>query len=145
MDRDVARETLLLRLVESRADAARVRARVDSSAFGDHAALVMLVADHDLHVPDAPLLGDERRAALLSYVHALAEAGNRNARPRTARTGHRSVDPRWELAESAYRELLALPRLRPDGPDLDTLLDALSAGPGVPRQVGRDRTRRRRR
>ncbi|MDO8107717.1 hypothetical protein Q6348_10970 [Isoptericola sp. b441] len=136
MDRDVAREELLLRLVGSRADAARVRARVDSSAFGEHSALVMLVADHDVHVPEAPPSGEERRAALLAYVHALAEAGRRHARPRSA---HRHVDPRWELAGSAYRDLLALPRRGPGGPDLDALLEALTTDPEVPRQAGRDR------
>lgn len=149
MDRDRAREDLVLAIVDSKVAAAYVRARLDSTAFAEHTALVMLVADHDVHRPDAPPEGPGRRDSLLDHITRLLGAErHRTIVPRT----HRSVDrdPRWALARLAHADLVALADRRATTTDLDALLAAL-ADPrdpehraAVPRPVTRDRRRRRR-
>lgn len=149
MHRDSAREDLVLALVDSKATAAYVRARLDSTAFAEHTALVMLVADHDVHRPDAPPEGPGRRDSILDHItRLLAAEGHRTIVPRT----HRSVDrdPRWALARLAHADLVALADRRASTTDLEALLAAL-AEPNhterradVPGPATRDRRRRRR-
>lgn len=146
MDRDKAREELVLALVESKASAAFVRARLDSSAFAEHTALVMLVADHDLHRPEAPSDGPGRRDSLLDHIAGLLAAErNRTILPRTR--GGLDRDPRWALAHLAHADLASLEGRRPSTTDLRTLLAAVEE-PGrgdrrtdVPGPVTRDRRR----
>lgn len=148
MDRDRAREDLLLALVQSKAKAAFIRARLDSSAFAEHTALVMLVADHDVHRPGAPAEGPGRRDSLLDHIaRLLAAERNRNDVHR-ARAGL-GRDPRWALARVAHADLVALDGREPSVTDLEALLAAFDDGthrddPGVPGPVTRDRRRRRR-
>ncbi|MCB2175797.1 MAG: hypothetical protein KQH57_08310 [Actinomycetales bacterium] len=149
MDRDRAREDLVLALVESKASAAFIRARLDSSAFAEHTALVMLVADHDLHRPHAPSQGPGRRDSLLDHLAGLLAAErNRTILPRTRAGLDR--DPRWALAHVAHADLAGLADRRPSATDLEALLAAFEGSgdqerrPDVPGPVTRDRRRRRR-
>ncbi len=149
MERDRAREELVLALVDSKASAAYIRARLDSSAFGEHTALAMLVADHDVHRPDAPPEGPGRRDSLLDHLAGLLAAErNRTILPRTRRSLDR--DPRWALAHVAHADLAGLTGRHPSTTDLGALLAAFE-GPGheegrpdVPGPVTRDRRRPRR-
>jgi hypothetical protein len=146
MDRDRAREDLLLVLVESKAAAALIRARLDSSAFAEHTALVMLVADHDVHRPGAPAEGPGRRDSLLDHIAGLL-AAERNRTALRGTRGRLDRDPRWALAHAAHADLVGLAGRRPSVTDLEGLLAALEDGDGHPRVPGpvtRDRRRRRR-
>lgn len=147
MDRDRAREDLVLALVGSKASAALIRARLDSSAFAEHTALVMLVADHDVHRPDAPPDGQGRRDSLLDHIARLltAERNRTAARPR----GGSVRDPRWALAHIAHADLLALADRQATETDLEVLLAAFEerrrgGSREVPGPATRDRRRRRR-
>ena len=146
MDRDRAREELLLALVESKASAAFIRTRLDSSAFGEHTALVMLVADHDVHRPEAPAEGPGRRDSLLDYITGLLAAeSNRSSLARTR--GRLDRDPRWVLARTAHPDLVRLADRRPSGTDLEAPLAAFEERgyadrPDVPGPRTRDRRRR---
>ena len=149
MDRDRAREELLLALVESKVSAAFIRTRLDSSAFAEHTALVMLVADHDVHRPDAPAEGPGRRDSLLDHITSLLAAERRRTSlPRTR--GRLDRDPRWTLARAAHADLVSLGDRQPSGADLEALLAAFEERrdadhPDVPGPRTRDRRRRRRR
>ncbi|HMO12414.1 MAG TPA: hypothetical protein PKB06_13145, partial [Actinotalea sp.] len=142
MDRDRARALLLGALLEDRAVAARVRSELDSSQFGEHSALVMLVADHDLHHPDAPASGRARREAVERHVRRLLDASRRHGRRAGARS---AADQRWALAVEAHVSLSAIGAAeQPTGsrPSLTELLEAFAerrgAGrpPEVPGQAG---------
>ena len=149
MDRDRAREELLLALVESKASAAFIRTWLDSSAFAEHTALVMLVADHDVHRPDAPAEGPGRRDSLLDYITSLLAAERSRTSQRRA-LGRLDRDPRWSLARTAHPDLVGLADRRPSATDLEPLLAAFEEHryadrPDVPGPRTRDRRHRRRR
>ena len=148
MDRDKAREELLLALVGSKASAAFIRTRLDSSAFAEHTALVMLVADHDVHRPGAPAEGPGRRDSLLDHIAGLL-AAERNRTVLRGTRGRLDRDPRWALAHVAHADLAGMAGRRPSVTDLEALLAAFEDGPRedhprVPGPVTRDRRRRRR-
>lgn len=145
MDRDLAREDLVLAILESGQHAAEVRARLDSSQFGRHSALAMLVADHDLHRPDAPRTGPGRLDSITRYVADLAAASARaDHRPGIGRN-----DPRWALVADARRSLVALSDQVPRSTDLTALLAAFQerrrggASAPVPGPATESRRRRR--
>jgi hypothetical protein len=121
MDRDLARQDLVLIAVESRSRAALIRSRLDHSQFGDHASLVMLMADHDLHNPRAASRGPERRAELVAYLETLVSAGWHDGPRPWARTGRGPADPRWEHAVAARADLEALAGLQPVETDIEAL------------------------
>ncbi len=121
MDRDLARQDLVLIAVESRSSAALIRARLDHSQFGDHASLVMLMADHDVHNPRGAARGPQRRAELVAYLETLIAAGWHDGPRPWARTGRGPADPRWEHAIAARADLEALEGRQPVEADLEAL------------------------
>ncbi len=146
MDRDVARELLVVRMLASKRHAVSVRARLDSSQLGRHASLATLLADHDLHRPDAPAEGPARRASVTAWVLRLAD----QAASPEARSRGRATDPRWVLVAEAQASLRDLRDHEPGTAPLEELFAAFSerraAGPDapqVPGQPGPDRRRRR--
>ncbi|MCV2394649.1 hypothetical protein OEB99_10050 [Actinotalea sp. M2MS4P-6] len=121
MDRNSPREDLVLAMLESRHSAGQVRAVLDSSEFGTHTALVMLLADHDLHRPDSPAAGPERHASVAGYVREIAAAA-RHAGPRA-----RGTDPRWALVADAQASLVWLAGRTPTSAEVHALLRAVLA------------------
>lgn len=132
MDRAHVLEDLVLHSLTSRAAAAEVRSHVDSSHFDAFASLVALVADHDLHVPEAPTDGPGRRESIRLHVEGLLQ---RSRRDRSA--PHFAVhDRRQALATSALATLEALSDRTPAG-EVPVLLAHLldrPVPPHVPRQ-----------
>jgi hypothetical protein len=149
MDRDLARQDLVLLALESRSSAALIRARLDHSEFGDHASLVMLMADHDVHHPRAAARGPERRAELITYLQTLIAAGWHDVHHPRARSGLGPTDPRPKHAVAAMADLEALAGLRPTQTDPETLFAAFEerrqtgGAADVPGQTRRRRRRRR--
>ena len=135
MDRDQAREDLVLLAVESRARAAQIRARLDHSHFADHAPLVMLIADYDLHHPQAPPEGPPRRESLLAHVDRLVGIHRRQAGPGRPPGTRGTQDPRWALAVAARADLYGLAAKSPSRTEIDVLVEAFSERRRSPREI----------
>jgi hypothetical protein len=137
MDRAHLLEDLVLHSLDSRTAAAEVRGQVDSSHFDAYASLIALVADHDLHVPEAPPRGAPRRESIRGHLEALRQRATRRGTPAPEFAGH---DRRAELATTALATFALLADRSPAGevPVLVAHLLGRPVPPHVPRQPSRD-------
>lgn len=113
-DEETTTDELLAELVWSRARARRILRRYSPSMFGQYAAVVAIVDDHDRRNPTAPAEGQDRVLSIVAHTMQLREDTTAHPERFTAAASmdaHRRGAPDPALLALARQALTWLPAI----------------------------------